>query len=160
ASSSEPKPSERRAASPGAASAVPTRESTRTERFQVEHEAQFSRLPARSYWVIVEGELREPSGDRVTRHFAQRRVRIEPGGMMRVVFAFAPATSDPIEAARALLASGQADLALARLDEALAGASLERASADVLALYAGLLADVGRVSDALAALDAARRSEP
>jgi len=160
ASSSEPKPSERRAASPGAASAVPTRESTRTERFQVEHEAQFSRLPPRSYWVIVEGELREPSGDRVTRHFAQRRVRIEPGRMMRVVFAFAPATSDPIEAARALLASGQNDLALARLDEALAGASLERASADVLALYAGLLADVGRVSDALAALDAARRREP
>ena len=78
----------------------------------------------------------------------------------RGVFAFAPATADPIEAARALLASGQADLALARLDEALAGGALERASADALALYAGLLGNVGRVADALAALDAARRREP
>jgi len=120
ARSAEPKPSERRAGAPSATASAPALapKSTRTERFLVTREAQFSKLAARRYWVVVEGELRDASGERVERCFTQRAVRVEPGRTLRVDFAFAPAAPDPLEAARALVAQGRADLALEALEAA------------------------------------------
>ena len=120
ARSAEPKPSERRAGVPSATATAPALapKSTRTERFLVTREAQFSKLAARRYWIVVEGELRDPGGDRVLPCFAQRAARVEPGRTLRLDFAFAPTAPDPLEAAEALVEEGRADLALEALEAA------------------------------------------
>jgi len=118
ARSAEPKPSERRPAAASATAPALAPQSTRTERFLVTREAQFSKLAPLRYWVIVEGELRDASGERTLHCFSQRTARVEPGRTLRVDFAFAPAAPDPLEEARALVAAGRADLALAALEAA------------------------------------------
>ena len=70
------------------------------------------------------------------------------------------AASDAVEAARALVAGGADDLALARLDEALAGAALEQAAPDSLDWYARLLAEADRPAEAVRVLEALRRRDP
>jgi len=67
---------------------------------------------------------------------------------------------DAIEAARAFVAAGAPDLALARLDEAFAGPALLHVEPDLLEWYAGLLSDADRPAEALVVLQALRQRDP
>jgi tRNA A-37 threonylcarbamoyl transferase component Bud32 len=67
---------------------------------------------------------------------------------------------DAVEAARAFVAAGAPDLAIARLDEAFAGPALLQIEPDLLEWYAGLLSDADRPAEALAVLQALRLRDP
>jgi tRNA A-37 threonylcarbamoyl transferase component Bud32 len=67
---------------------------------------------------------------------------------------------DAVEAARAFVAAGAHDLAIARLDEALAGPALLQVEPDLLEWYAGLLSDADRPAEALVVLQALRMRDP
>lgn len=67
---------------------------------------------------------------------------------------------DAVEAARALLAAGALDLAIARLDEAFAGPALLQIEPDLLEWYASLLSDANRPAEALVVLQALRLQSP
>jgi tRNA A-37 threonylcarbamoyl transferase component Bud32 len=99
-------PSERPTAAAGAARAPASApKSTRTERFQVAREAQFPKLAAGRYWVVVEGQLCDASGERVQPCFAQRQARVERGRTLRVDFEFAPVTLPEVDEAGAVAQS-------------------------------------------------------
>ncbi len=65
-----------------------------------------------------------------------------------------------IDAAREFVAAGALDLAIARLDEALAGPALLQAEPKLLAWYADLLSDADRPAEALVVLQALRLRDP
>jgi tRNA A-37 threonylcarbamoyl transferase component Bud32 len=67
---------------------------------------------------------------------------------------------DAVEAARAFVAAGAHDLAIARLDEALAGPALLQVEPGILEWYAGLLSDADRPAEALVVLQALRMRDP
>ena len=67
---------------------------------------------------------------------------------------------DAVEAARAFVAAGAHDLALARLDEAFAGPALSQVEPDLLEWYASLLSDADRPAEALVVLQALRMRDP
>jgi len=99
-----------RPAKPLAATSAPT--STRTERFLVTREAQFTGLAPGRYWVVVEGELRDAAAGRALPCFLQRTARVEVGRTLRLDFAF------PLEGAQLLADTGRFDEALSVLDAA------------------------------------------
>jgi tRNA A-37 threonylcarbamoyl transferase component Bud32 len=67
---------------------------------------------------------------------------------------------DAVLAARALVAAGAPDLAIARLDEAFAGPALLQIEPDLLEWYASLLSDADRPAEALVVLQALRLRSP
>ena len=67
---------------------------------------------------------------------------------------------DAVEAARALVAAGALDLAIARLDEAFAGPALLQIEPDLLEWYASLLSDADRPAEALVVLQALGLQRP
>jgi len=67
---------------------------------------------------------------------------------------------DAVLAARAFVAAGAPELAIARLDEAFAGPALLQIEPDLLEWYAGLLSDADRPAEALVVLQALRLRDP
>ncbi len=67
---------------------------------------------------------------------------------------------DAVDAARAFVAAGAPDLALARLDAAFVGPALMEIEPDLLEWYAGLLSDADRPAEALVVLQALRQRDP